>query len=333
MNIQQLRQSLSGELRTDDVTRIAYSTDASAYQQEPLAVAFPKHESDIITLVKFAGQHGVGLIPRTAGTSLAGQVVGDGIVVDVSRHFQRILQIDSDSQSVLVQPGVIRNELNAALRPHSMWFGPETSTQNRAMMGGMLGNNSCGSNSIKFGSVRDHILQVRAVLSDGSIATFGELDPSGFESACGDGDGERGDAANKPLLQRLYGETRQLLGNVQVRDSIRGGFPKPTVLRRNTGYALDALMDASCFDQQSGAPFNFCKLIAGSEGTLCFVTQMRLRCLPLPPTESGLMCIHFRSVDAALRATQIAVTHDCYACELMDHHILDATLRSLQHRE
>ena len=164
--------------------RKLYATDASVYREMPQAVALPKTEEDIRKLVRFAREHGTSLIPRTAGTSLAGQVVGSGIVVDVSRHFTRILEIDAKQRRVRVQPGVVRNELNLALAPHGVFFAPETSTQNRCMIGGMVGNNACGANSVVYGSTREHLVSARAVLSDGSIAEFGPLSAEEFEAKC-----------------------------------------------------------------------------------------------------------------------------------------------------
>ena len=319
-----LASDLDGEFHSGDLMRRIYSTDASAYQELPLAVAIPENESDLVKLIAFADEHHLGLIPRTAGTSLAGQVVGSGIVVDVSRRFTRILEINRDESWVRVQPGVIRNELNLALQPHGMLFGPETSTQNRAMMGGMLGNNSCGSNSIKYGSTRDHVLEVTALLSDGSKATFGPLSAEQFARKC---------AGPDTLETRIYRTARDLLSDESNRAEITREFPKPSIPRRNTGYAIDLLMDSTCFDPSSDKPFHFGKLIAGSEGTLCLVTEMKLHCFPLPPPTSGLLCVHFETVDEALRATQIAVTHDCFACELIDHFILDCTKRSIEHRD
>jgi FAD/FMN-containing dehydrogenase/Fe-S oxidoreductase len=322
--LENLSSHLDGELHSGKLMRTIYASDASAYQEMPLAVAIPRTEADLEALVDFAASHHVGLIPRAAGTSLAGQVVGNGIVVDVSRHFTDILEINPAEGWVRVQPGVIRNELNRALRSHGLLFGPETSTQNRAMMGGMLGNNSCGSNSIKYGSVRDHILEVSTLLSDGSKAIFRSLTVKEFEAKCN----------GAPTLEtKLYQKIRELLSPPATRAEIVREFPKPSIPRRNTGYALDLLMDASCFDPASDKPFNFGKLIAGSEGTLCFITEIKLHCDPLPPPVGGLLCAHFENVDQALRATQIAVQYDCFACELIDRFILDCTERSLEHRE
>ncbi|MBA2115294.1 FAD-binding and (Fe-S)-binding domain-containing protein [Bremerella alba] len=319
----QLRSQLQGQLHTGSLMRRLYATDASAYQQMPLAVAIPETKEDIRQLIVFANSHEVGLIPRTAGTSLAGQVVGSGIVVDVSRYFTQILEIDPHERTVWVEPGVIRNELNLALRPHGMLFGPETSTQNRAMIGGMVGNNSCGSNSIKYGSTRDHLLEIEGFLSDGSQVTFGQLSAEEFDAKC---------SGPASLETSIYLQIRDMLSDATNREGIEREFPKPSIPRRNTGYAIDLLMDADVFDQSSANRFNFCKLIAGSEGTLFFATKIKLNCLPLPPPVSGLLCAHFETVDQSLRATQIAVKHDCYACELIDHYILECTERSIEHR-
>src|SRR5579863_790390 len=173
-----LSSLLEGDLFTDETTRILYATDASAYRELPLAVAVPKSVEDLRKLILYARENHTSLIPRTAGTSLAGQVVGKGIVVDVSKNFTNILEFNKEEAWVRVQPGVIRDELDLFLKPHGLLFGPETSTANRAMIGGMVGNNSCGSNSVVYGSTRDHLISVRAVLSDGSIAEFGPLTPT-----------------------------------------------------------------------------------------------------------------------------------------------------------
>src|ERR1700757_3525697 len=183
-DFQHLAGELEGTLHFDVTMRALYATDASVYREMPQAVALPKNEDDICKLVRFAREHGTSLIPRTAGTSLAGQVVGSGVVVDVSRHLTRILEIDEMRRRVRVQPGVVRNELNLALASHGVFFAPETSTQNRCMIGGMVGNNACGANSIVYGSTRDHLVSARALLSDGSIAEFGPLSPEEYEGKC-----------------------------------------------------------------------------------------------------------------------------------------------------
>jgi FAD/FMN-containing dehydrogenase len=180
----QLASRIAGELHTGSTLRRLYSTDASEYQEMPAGVVFPKSEDDLREIIRFANRNGLGLIPRTAGTSLAGQCVGSGLVVDVSKHFTQILSVDRATRRVRVQPGVVRNELNHAIARDGLFFGPETSTANRAMIGGMMGNNSCGSNSIVYGSTREHLVSVRGFLSDGSEATFCALNPEEFEAKC-----------------------------------------------------------------------------------------------------------------------------------------------------
>src|SRR6478672_5731066 len=182
--LQQLGAALTGELFFDNTMRLLYATDASAYRELPLAVAIPETVEDIKKLIVFAHAEKTSLIPRTAGTSLAGQVVGNGIIVDVSKYFTKIIELNKEENWVRVEPGVIRDELNLFLRPHGLFFGPETSTANRAMMGGMVGNNSCGSNSIVYRSTREHLLEVNTLLSDGSEATFKSLGIDEFHEKC-----------------------------------------------------------------------------------------------------------------------------------------------------
>ena len=301
------------------MSRKLYATDASVYREIPQAVVFPKNEHDIRKLVAFARRHHTSLIPRTAGTSLAGQVVGPGIVVDVSRHLNRIVEIDATAGRVRVQPGVVRNELNLALVPHGIFFAPETSTQNRCMIGGMVGNNACGANSVVYGSTREHLVSARAVLSDGSIAEFGPLSSNEFEGKC----------AGDTLEATIYRETKRLLGDPENRAEINRQFPKRSIHRRNTGYAIDLLSDCAPLTAE-GPPFNFCRLLAGSEGTLAFLTEITLTCEPLPPRESALVCVHCTSIDEALRANLVALRHAPRACELMDDNILECTKTNLE---
>src|SRR6187551_725417 len=178
----QLEKQIEGDLFYDITMRTLYATDASAYREMPLAVAIPKTIEDIKLLIRYAKNEKTSLIPRTAGTSLAGQVVGNGIIVDVSKYFTQIIELNKEEKWVRVQPGVIRDELNMFLKPHGLFFGPETSTANRAMIGGMIGNNSCGSNSVVYGSVREHLLEVDTFLSDGTRAHFTSMDDASFKS-------------------------------------------------------------------------------------------------------------------------------------------------------
>lgn len=318
----QLKNTLEGDLFTDTAMRTLYATDASAYREMPLAVAIPKSESDLEKLIGFARKHKTSLIPRTAGTSLAGQVVGNGIVVDVSKHFTKILELNADEKWVRVQPGVIRDELNMFLKPYGLFFGPETSTANRAMIGGMVGNNSCGSNSVVYRSTREHVIELEALLSDGSKVTFGEMDVESFHQRCED----------NTLEASIYSTTRKLLSNYENQEEIRKEFPKKSIERRNTGYALDLLVETEPFTA-GGEKFNFCKLLAGSEGTLAFITEIKLNVVPLPPKETGLLCVHFNTIDESLRANLIALKYKPSASELIDHYILECTKDNIEQRK
>lgn len=320
--LQILAGDLDGDIFFDDTIRTLYATDASAYREMPLAVAIPLNTDDIKKLIAFATAEKTSLIPRTAGTSLAGQVVGNGIIVDVSKHFTDILELNKEEKWVRVQPGVIRDELNLFLKPHGLFFGPETSTANRAMIGGMVGNNSCGSNSVVYRSTREHLLEVKAILSDGSEAVFHSISLDAFHAKC----------EMDNLEGSIYKAVRSLLGSYESQEEIRKEFPKPTVERRNTGYAVDLLIEMAPFNA-GGPDFNFCSLIAGSEGTLAFITEIKLHVVDLPPKETGLLCVHFNSIDEALHANLIGLKYKPSASELIDHYILDCTKENIEQRK
>lgn len=319
VKLEQLAEQLEGQLFFDNTMRTLYATDASAYREMPLAVAIPQSVNDIKKLIAFAKDEQTSLIPRTAGTSLAGQVVGKGIVVDVSKNFTRILELNKEERWVRVEPGVIRDELNMFLYEHGLFFGPETSTANRAMIGGMVGNNSCGSNSIIYRSTREKLLEVKALLSDGSETTFKTLTVEDFHAKC-EGDSLEGN---------IYRTVRSLLSNYDNQVEIRKEFPKKSVERRNTGYAVDILLETAPFTA-GGPDFNFCSLIAGSEGTLAFITEIKLHVDPLPPRESGLLCVHFNTIDESLRANLVALEFKPTASELIDHYILECTKDNIE---
>ena len=314
-----LAASLEGEFFYDDTMRTLYATDASVYKEYPLAVCYPKTKKDIQSLIQFAHQHKTSLIPRTAGTSLGGQVVGGGIVVDVSKYFDKILEVNKDEKYCIVQPGVVRDELNRQLKSTGLFFAPETSTANRAMIGGMVGNNSCGTNSIVYGSTRDHVLELTGFLSDGSEVIFKNISPDIFQK--------------KTKLQTLEGSIYNFLSeelsNKETQQEILQQFPNQKIHRRNTGYAVDELLKQQPFDE-NGKPFNLCELICGSEGTLAFVTEIKLNLVPLPPKEKVVVAIHFKSLEESLRATVIAMKHQPTACELIDKIILDCTKQNIE---
>jgi FAD/FMN-containing dehydrogenase/Fe-S oxidoreductase len=319
MNFSALKRTLEGELYTDETTRKLYATDASAYREIPIAVCFPKNEADIATLIRFAAENKTSLIPRTAGTSLAGQVVGHGIVVDISKYFNRILEVNTAEQWAVVQPGIVRDDLNQHLKPHGFYFAPETSTANRAMIGGMIGNNSCGSNSVVYGSTREHLLEVDAYLADGEKVWFGPVTNDDFHAKVS--------RAGRSLECDLYKHISDMLSEPANIQEIEKEFPKHSIRRRNTGYAIDMLARMQPFNRE-GQPFNFSSLIAGSEGTLAFVTSAKIRLTPLEPPHKVLVCIHCHSIDESLKANLVALKHLPSAVELMDHYIFEATKRN-----
>ena len=320
--LQKLQKALAGNLYFDDMMRTIYATDASVYRELPLAVAIPKNTDDLKKIIQFAHHNKTSIIPRTAGTSLAGQCVGDGIVVDVSKHFTKILEVNAEQNWVRVQPGVIRNDLNKHLKPYSLHFGPLTSTASRAMIGGMVGNNSCGLYSTVYGSTRDHLLEIKAILSDGSEVEFKALSKQEFRKKC----------IGSSLESQIYRHISQTLNHPEKQREIREQFPKPSIRRRNTGYALDELLKSNMFTS-GGDDFNFCKLIAGSEGTLAFITEIKIHLNPLPPKEIGLLCAHFESIDEALRAVVLVMKHEVRAVELMDKIVLDCTKSNIEQQK
>ena len=322
MNFGPLLKEFDGEFFTDETTRRLYATDASAYREMPRAVCMPRSAADIQRLILFARENKTSLIPRTAGTSLAGQVVGAGIVVDVSKYFNRVLEVNAKEGWAIVEPGIVRDDLNQILKPTGFFFAPETSTANRAMIGGMIGNNSCGSNSIVYGSVREHLLEVDTLMADGSRVKFGPMNEPAF----------RARQQAEGLEGQVYRHIAGMLGNEENLKHIREGFPKESIVRRNTGYAIDMLARMQPFTA-NGPAFNFCSLIAGSEGTLAFVLSAKIKLTPLPHPHKALVCIHCSSIDESLRANLVAVKHDPSAVELMDHYVFEATKRNRGQQE
>lgn len=317
-----LKKELEGELLQDNLYKSIYATDASVYRELPLAVCYPKTIQDIKLLIAFARDNKIGLIPRTAGTSLAGQCVGDGIVVDVSKYFTKIIKINPEEKTVVVQPGIIRDDLNRVLKPYNLFFGPNTSTSNRCMIGGMVGNNSSGTTSIRYGTTRDRLLKLKTILSDGSEAEFSSLSSEEFDQKC----------LKKDLEGRIYKSIKDLLSPAEVQQEIREKFPISEIHRRNTGYAIDELISSGIFSENR-APFNFCSLLAGSEGTLAFTTEITLKLDPLPPENSAMVAAHFSSIENCMLAVVPSMESPLFTCEMMDKVILDCTKRNLKYKE
>ncbi|MBN2274391.1 MAG: FAD-binding protein [Bacteroidales bacterium] len=320
--LKELAQSLQGDVYDDYITRTLYATDASAYKELPVAVARPKNTDDIKKLIDFARINKLTLIPRTAGTSLAGQVVGNGIVVDVSRYMNDIIEFNEHESWVRVQPGVVLDELNLYLKPYGLFFSPETSTSNRCMIAGMVGNNACGAHSLIYGSTRDHLISVRTLLSDGSEVEFKPLDKKAFFL--------KTEGIN--LESRLYKHIYEVLSESSNQEEIRNEFPDSSLERRNSGYALDLLLETEPFTGND-KPFNFSKLIAGSEGTLALITEIKLNLVPLPPKHKGLICVHLNTLEDALQANLICLKYKPGAIELMDDNILERTKANIEQRK
>ena len=312
--LQLLNTLLKGELLFDDLHKNIYATDASVYRKIPLAVAYPKDKKDIQILIEFATKHQTTLIPRTAGTSLAGQCVGDGIVVDVSKHFTNMLAFDEANKTITVEPGIIRDDLNRFLKPFGLFFGPNTSTSNRCMIGGMVGNNSSGSTSIRYGVTRDKVLSIEGLLSDGSDVVFTEITSDEFKQK----------SREKSLEGNIYKSIYSELSQKENQQEIKNEFPKESIHRRNTGYTVDEFLTSDLFGGTEST-INPARFLSGSEGTLVFSTAITIQLDDLPPTESIMVCPHFTSVNESLKATVTAMNHKLYACELMDKVILDCT--------
>jgi FAD/FMN-containing dehydrogenase/Fe-S oxidoreductase len=312
-DLEELAASCEGEMRIDRASRLMYATDASIYREEPSAVFYPAGTEDLKKLLKFAAARKTGIIPRAAGTSLAGQVVGSGIIADMSRHFGRILEVNKTERWVRVEPGVVPDELNAILKNDGLLFGPETSTSNRCNIGGMIGNNGCGLHSVVYGSVRDHIIEARVLLHDGSEALFGPVSAEELGRKCAL-EGAEGD---------IYREVMSMMGDKANRDSIMRDYPGKDIPRRNTGYALDDLLYSGPFTPGSSRQVNLARLICGSEGTLAIVTEAKLGLVPLPPPVKALACVHLQHRNDAFRANLIALKYKPWAVELMDNNILN----------
>jgi FAD/FMN-containing dehydrogenase/Fe-S oxidoreductase len=318
--LKELKEQLEGEVHYDQLSKVIYATDASIYREEPLAVVYPKSHKDIVRLVQFTNKHQLSLIPRSGGTSLSGQCVGNGIVVDVSRYMNEIKDFDKEALTVTVGPGVVRDELNQFLEPRGCFFAPITSTANRATIGGMLGNNSCGTNSIVYGDTRQYVHSLKGVLSDGSTIEIKDLSAQDFEAKC----------QLQNLEGRIYRQLRDMLQDEEEAASIRASFPKKNVHRRNTGYALDALLDMVPFSEK-GTTFNLAKLVAGSEGTLLFISEVTIGLCPLPPSENLVLIVQFDTIGGAMKGVVPIMKHQPFACELMDKVILDCTRDNLKY--
>lgn len=311
------KRSFNGEFHFDSLHTAIYATDASVYRKVPLAVAYPKNVSGLKQLIEFANKNNTSLIPRTAGTSLAGQCVGEGIIVDVSKHFTKIISVNTQNRTVTLQPGVIRDELNTFLKQYNLFFAPNTSTSNRCMIGGMVGNNSSGTTSIQYGVTRDKVLKLKTLLSNGEEVIFEGVSKEKFFEK----------TQLNSLEGRIYKTLFNELNSEDVQKDIRSEFPKREIHRRNTGYAVDSLLDSNIFSDFN-KNINLCDLLCGSEGTLAFTTEITLQLDPLPPPFTAMVATHYQSLEACLNDVVVAMQHNLHTCEMMDDVILNCTKKS-----
>ena len=313
-----LRKLISGDVHTDELNRMLYASDASIYQQLPLAVVKPKHRDDCIELVRFARENNISLIPRAAGTSLAGQVVGDSIVVDTSRYMNNIVEIDVENKTARVQPGVVLDILNQQIRQYNLQFAPNPSTASRCTISGMIGNNAWGAHYPDYGSTRDHVLTIDAVLSDASHVQFKPLTAQELRKTI--------------LDMSLHGKICQFLkSSIDTnRKAITDAYPQSANLPCNMGYPFHHLAQQQPWNP-NGKLFNVAQFLCGSEGTLSLITEATLQLVPIPKYRH-MVCCHFDSMALAFRAVEHAVSLNASAAELLDEHILSLTKNNLEQR-
>ena len=289
------------KLLTDSLHKIAYATDASVYREIPYGVAYPETIQDVKELMQLAREKGVDLIPRAGGTSIAGQVVGCGIVADISKYWNKILEINAEEHWARVQPGVVRDELNMALKPYGLFFSPETSTSNRCCIGGMFGNNSCGTHSLVYGSTRHHVIACKGVLADGSLFDTEKIDRS------------------NALLDKILAQLETWASDEKICSLVEKNYPDKELQRRSCGYAIDEAIETVTQDKGQA----LCKLLSGSEGTLAFITEIKVTLDVLPPKEIMVVCGHCDALEKSFEANLVALKHQPTAIELMDGDILE----------
>ena len=306
--VDELRRRVEGEVRFDPMTRALYSTDASIYQIEPVGVVLPRSADDVIAVVETAARYGVAVLPRGAGTSLAGQAVGRAVVIDFSKYMRHVLEVNAEERWVRTQPGIVLDELNHHLRPSGLHFAPDPSTSNRGNVGGALGNNSCGAHSILWGNTVDNVRELEAVLSNGDRATLGPLDVGQLESR------RRLDGLEGGVYRSL-----QTIGEAS-RDEVIARYPK--IQRRVSGYNLDELV--------GGADLDMARFVVGSEGTLLTVTEAKLSLVPLPKYK-GLAVLHFGDLIESMEATVATLELAPAAVELVGSMIIRHARASLEY--
>jgi len=303
----ELGKAIGGDVRFDAGSRLLYSTDASMYQMEPVGVVIPRDADDVRAAIEIAGRHRVAVLPRGGGTSLTGQTVNKALVLDFSRHMDRVLEVNSEELWARVQPGLVQDNLNHHVRPLGLLFGPDTSTSNRATLGGMLGNNSGGSHSIAYGLTVEHVIELTALLADGSRVVFGEVTPDAFAAKC------RAPGLEGQIYREIARIREAYAEDIQTR--------YPAHWRRVSGYNLNELVKQR--------PLNVARLIVGSEGTLVTVVEAKVR-LVRRPKKTALEVIHYRDIQEALESSSAILETGPYAVELTDKMILDLARNNIE---
>ena len=307
-----LTRETKGEVLDDLGSRMLYSTDASLYQLEPLGVFLPRSAADVESAVRIASEEGAPVVPRGGATSLSGQTIGTAVVIDFSKYLNRIGVVDKDAMTVRVEPGVVLDQLNAHLKPLGLMFGPDVSTSDRATIGGMIGNNSAGARSLRYGKTVDHVQAVDVVMSDGSPALLGPVEANGLDLLC-----DRPD-----IVGRAHRIVRDTVSS--HREAIAAKFPR--ILRRVSGYNLDEFIPGLPVRAEGWIDepwkFNLAKLIVGSEGTLAVVRSALLKVVPIPAAQ-GLVVLSFATIPAALDRLSEIVATGPVAVEMLDRMILD----------
>lgn len=304
--LQDLRLNIRGDILSDDASLGLYATDASVYQIRPVAVVLPRDEEDVLNAIRIAGDHQVTLLPRGGGTSLAGQTVGHSLVLDFSKYMNQLLEVNEKEQWARVQPGLVRDELNAQLQPLGLHFAPDPATSSRANVGGMIGNNSSGAKSILYGKTVDHVLELKVALADGTVLYLKEHDSDSYDQI----------AKQDTREGKLYRRFREIVTENEA--EIKARFPK--VMRRVQGYNLDEFAGVK--------NWNLGKLVCGSEGTLATILEARIRLTPLPKHKS-VCVVHFAEVIEAIRAVNVMLPYRPSAIEILDDTVVTLSRRNL----
>ena len=303
---EELRKRVSGEVRFDTFSRVLYSTDASIYRMEPVGVVIPRSVEDVLAVVEVARDNRVPVLPRAGGTGLAGQSVNHAIVMDFSKYLNQVVELNQEEQWVKVQPGIVLDSLNRYLAPYGLQYAPDPTTSNRACVGGGIGNNTCGAHSVIYGKTLDHIKEVDVVLSDAAQAHFRTLEPHELEAKL------TGEGLESDIYRGVLRIARENLAEIEAR--------YPNIMRRVSGYNLDSFLGEE--------PVNLTKMVVGSEGTLCVVTEAKVNLVPTP-TMTSLSVLHFRDIFEASEATKEVLKHGPSSVEVLDKMVLDRSRESM----